>query len=395
MNRVILKPGREKSLLHKHPWVFSGAIQSVEGSPNAGETLPVFSTNGVFLGFGAYNPASSISVRMWNFEERRIDQDFFSEKIYKAFNFRKNLPEDLRRTNAIRLVYAEADNLPGLIVDQYDSFLVVQILTAGMEFWLKKVIDLLIDITKIQNVYERSDVDVRGLEGLGTRKGCLNGEEPTDFVEIVENEINYLVDIKEGQKTGFYLDQRNNRKRIRFFAPNQKILNCFSYTGGFTLPALRAGAKEVLSIDSSQSVIDLAKMNQEINGIEGKNSEYMCADVFIALRKLRDRGDKFDLIILDPPKFAPTVVQTQAAARGYKDINLLAFKLLNDGGRLVTFSCSGGVSLALFQKVIADAALDAGVESHIIETLSQSPDHPVSLNFPESAYLKGLVCQKG
>lgn len=394
MNRIILNTGKEKSLLRKHPWVFSGAIKTVEGQPEMGETVAVLSQAGGFMGYGAFNPFSSIRVRMWSYTERTIDSLFFYNRLHTAIEFRDNQPDLVNTTNAYRLVFGEADGLPGLIVDRYDDFLVLQVMTAGMEIWRETVTDALIELTNIKNIYERSDVDVRKLEGLAPRIGRMSGKEPPKLIEITENEMKFLVDIKGGQKTGFYLDQRANRHIIGAYAQGKSILNCFAYTGGFTVLALINGAQSVVSIDSSQPALNLAQENVMINGLDSDLCQWKCADVFQELRTMRDKGEKFDLVILDPPKFAPTVSHAQSAARGYKDINLLAFKLLKEGGRLMTFSCSGGINRDLFQKIVADACLDAGLECSIIAILSQAPDHPVALNFPESAYLKGMICQR-
>lgn len=359
-----------------------------------GETVAVLSQAGGFMGYGAFNPFSSIRVRMWSYTERTIDSLFFYNRLHTAIEFRDNQPDLVNTTNAYRLVFGEADGLPGLIVDRYDDFLVLQVMTAGMEIWRETVTDALIELTNIKNIYERSDVDVRKLEGLAPRIGRMSGKEPPKLIEITENEMKFLVDIKGGQKTGFYLDQRANRHIIGAYAQGKSILNCFAYTGGFTVLALINGAQSVVSIDSSQPALNLAQENVMINGLDSDLCQWKCADVFQELRTMRDKGEKFDLVILDPPKFAPTVSHAQSAARGYKDINLLAFKLLKEGGRLMTFSCSGGINRDLFQKIVADACLDAGLECSIIAILSQAPDHPVALNFPESAYLKGMICQR-
>ena len=391
--RLILKPGREKSLLRRHPWIFSGAVQEVRGEPDKGDTLSVESAKGEFLGYCGYNPDSSIRGRMWTFDENEINASFFKEKLRIAITLRKEIKYLKSQNNACRLVHAESDGLPGLIVDQYDDRLVVQFLTAAADAWRGEIISALNDLTGIGNIYERSDVDVRRLEGLEERKGVLLGEEPYDKIQITENGLNFLVDIKRGQKTGFYLDQRNNRAALAEFAQGKDMLNCFSYTGGFAVYGLRAGAKSVLSIDSSQDANDLALENVRINEFDEGKAQFLTGDVFQELRKFRDSGRSFDLIVLDPPKFAATSAQADKAARGYKDINLLAFKLLKPGGTLFTFSCSGGVSRELFQKIVADAALDAGVSAAIIRQMSQGSDHPIALNFPEGEYLKGLVCK--
>jgi len=393
METLILKPGREKSLLRRHPWIFSGAIRSVSGQPHEGETVRVVSSSGEYLGKCSFNSKSSISGRMWTFDEAPIDKDFFIMKMRIAINLRHKLSMIDINNSATRLIHAESDGLPGLIADQYGENLVLQFLTAGAEKWRNEIVDGVTDITGIENVYERSDVDVRKLEGLDERIGLLKGNMPPERIEILEDGNRFLMDIKHGQKTGFYLDQKENRKRLKEFSSDKSVLNCFSYTGGFSAYALRGGARSVLSIDSSIEANSLAQENIRINGFKPSNLEWITGDVFKELRLMRDRGIQFDLIILDPPKFASTSAQVNSAARGYKDINLLAFKLLNPGGILFTFSCSGGVSRELFQKIVADSALDAGVQASIIGHLSQAADHPIALNFPEGEYLKGLICK--
>jgi 23S rRNA (cytosine1962-C5)-methyltransferase len=297
-------------------------------------------------------------------------------------------------TDALRLVFAESDGLPGIVVDRYADTLVLQCLTAGADAWRETVADLLVELTGLPAIYERSDVDVRELEGLAPRIGPLRGKEPPERIEICENGLRFLVDVLGGHKTGFYLDQRPNRRRLRELAAGREVLNCFAYTGAFAVYALAGGASSVLSVDSSAGALALGRENAALNGQTGGHAEWLEADVFHLLRELRDRGRSFDLVVLDPPKFAPTAAQAERAARGYKDINLLALKLLRPGGLLVTFSCSGGVPLDLFQKIVAGAALDAGAQVEIVEYLAQGPDHPTALSFPEGAYLKGLVCVK-
>ena len=390
--KIIIKAGRESSILRRHPWIFSGSIGEVKGNPYKGETIAVESADGVFLGKCGYNPESSIQGRMWTFGEEEVDVSFLKEKMRIAISLRKKINYINPLNNSYRLIYAESDSLPGLVVDQYDSFLVVQFLTAAIEKWKREILQALAEMTGLNNIYERSDVDVRQLEGLDKRSGTLMGEEPPELVEITENGLHFLVDIKHGQKTGFYLDQRINRTALLDFAENKSLLNCFSYSGSFAVYGLKAGANSITSIDSSDSANQLAKENIRLNNMDTKRTKFITGDVFKEMRLLRDAGYTFDLIILDPPKFAATRAQTKAAARGYKDINLLAFKLLKPGGILFTFSCSGGVSRALFQKIVADAALDARVNAVILKQLSQAPDHPIALNFPEGEYLKGLVC---
>jgi 23S rRNA (cytosine1962-C5)-methyltransferase len=381
-------------VLHRHPWIFSGAVGRVEGDPPAGETVLVCAASGEALGWAAYSPVSQIRGRMWSWEpDIPIDAGFLRTKIEGALAQRQAIIP-AGETNAMRLVFAESDGLPGVVVDRYADWLVLQCLTAGAEAWRETLADLLVELTGVANIYERSDVDVRGLEGLPQRAGSLRGKTPAGPVEIIENGLTFQVDLLNGHKTGFYLDQRRNRQRLRELARGREVLNCFAYTGAFAAYALAGGAQSVVSIDSSADALALGRQNIAANRFASEQTEWLEGDVFHLLREFRDRGRSYDLIVLDPPKFAPTAAQAERAARGYKDINLLACKLLRPGGLLFTFSCSGGVSLELFQKIVAGAALDAGAQMQIVEYLAQGPDHPAALNFPEGAYLKGLVCVK-
>lgn len=392
--RVLLKPGREKSLLRRHPWVFSGAVERLEGDPAPGATVDLLSARGDFLARAAWSPASQIRARVWTFDpDEAVDADFFRKRIHSALITRHSLNID-HQTNAIRLVHAESDGLPGLIVDRYADALVAQFLTAGADSWRESLADLLLAETGLACLYERSDADVRELEGLSPRLGPLRGTIPNSLFSITEHDLSFKVNIAEGHKTGFYLDQRANRLRVRALAAGRDVLDCFCYTGGFSVNALAGGAKSVLSVDASAEALALCRENIALNELPADRHTTREGDLFLLLRKFRDEARSFDLIVLDPPKFAPTAAQAEKAARGYKDINLLAFKLLRPGGILFTFSCSGGVEAALFQKICASAALDAGVEAQIVEHLSQASDHPVGLHFPEGAYLKGLVCIK-
>lgn len=399
MAEVILKAGREKSVLRRHPWIFSGAIQRVIGDPILGETLLVRSSAGQALALGAYSPKSNIRLRLWTWNTgEEIDQAYFHQRLASAISTRKTIQENAswqnHPTDAIRLVHGESDGLPGLIVDQYGDTLVLQCLSAGAERWRELILEELQKLAGATGIYERSDVDVRELEGLPPRTGNLIGEEPPERLRILENGLSFWVDIRHGHKTGFYLDQRANRYRVRTWARERDVLDCFCYTGGFTLNALAGGARTVTSVDASSEALSLGSAHLDLNGQPHERVTWIEADVFQTLRKLRDSGKSYDLIVLDPPKFAPTSAQLERASRGYKDINLLAFKLLRPGGVLATFSCSGGVSEELFQKIVFGAALDAGVDAQILERLHQDEDHPVALNFPEGAYLKGFIVLK-
>jgi 23S rRNA (cytosine1962-C5)-methyltransferase len=395
MHKVILKPGREKSLLRRHPWVFSGAIERIEGSVAAGDTVHIIAADGHFLGVAAFNPGANISARVWDWEEgTRIDAAFFRKRLETAIGMRRNL-FGRKPDEAERLVHGESDGLPGLIVDRYADVVVVQISSAGCNRWRDAIIDSLQQITAARAIYERSDADVLELEGLEPRTGLVKGELNIPVVDIRESGIRLRVDVAKGHKTGFYLDQRNNRLQVGELAAGRHVLNCFCYTGGFTLQALAHGAASVVSVDSSADALQLGREHVRLNALPEDRCEWIDADVFQYLRTLRDQNRSFDLIILDPPKFAPTAASAERAARGYKDINLLGFKLLRPGGLLATFSCSGGVSADLFRKIVAGAALDAGADAQVLDQLHSTPDHPVSLAFPEGEYLKGLLCRVG
>lgn len=393
MPSVKLKKGRDKSFNRKHPWIFSGAIDSVKDVNSNGETVDIISGDGKFLGYGSYSSHSQISVRVLSFNpDEKINLDFFHKRIKVAAEFRKQIITD-KTTNAFRVVNAESDSLPGLVVDKYGDYLVCQFLSAGAEFWKKEIVEILVSLFNPTGIFERSDVEVREKEGLLPSKGVLFGKEPDELIEIIENGNKFFVDVNLGHKTGFYLDQRDNRKILEQFASGKEILNCFSYTGGFSVYAVKAGASKVINVDSSAESLVLAEKNFFLNGIDSSKFENTHDDVFKYLRKLRDTNRQFDVIILDPPKFAESVSQIDKAARGYKDINLLALKLLKKNGLLFTFSCSGHIVPDLFNKIIADAAADAGREVHILKYLTQSPDHTMLTSFPEGLYLKGLICK--
>jgi 23S rRNA (cytosine1962-C5)-methyltransferase len=391
MHVVKIIPDREKSALRRHPWLFSGALAPQADTPESGETARVLDTHGRFLGWAAWSGESQIRLRFWSFDERdTIDRDFFHRRLSRAIQLRAGMDQ---ASDAMRLVNGESDGLPGLIVDRYGEVLVVQLLSAGPEAWREILCDELQALTNARAIYERSDADVRELEGLPLRSGLLRGELPA-VTDIVENGIRYRVNVTAGQKTGFYLDQRANRQRIGDLARGADVLNCFCYTGGFSLAALRGDARSVLSVDSSGDALDAARVNLSLNDLPGERAEWVEADVFQYLRRLRDGGRSYDLIVLDPPKFAPTAQHVERASRAYKDINLWAMKLLRPGGHLATFTCSGGMTAELFQKVVAGSAWDAKSDMRVIARFGADVDHPVSLNFPEGDYLKGLLLRK-
>jgi 23S rRNA (cytosine1962-C5)-methyltransferase len=394
MKAIVLKSDRERPILRMHPWIFANSISEVRGDPEFGETVEVLTHGGDWLAYASFSPHSQIRARIWTWDpSERVDQGFFTRRLEKSIAFREGLFKG-KDVTAYREVYAESDGLPGLIVDRYGDMRVIQFLCAGAERWRESIIEILSSRKDCKGIFERSDVDVRALEGLPAQEGQLFGETPGGLITIVEYGIHFYVDIFHGHKTGFYLDQRENRKILRDMMPDgASVLDSFSYTGGFTLNALKANAGEILAIDSSSSSLDLIDKNLSLNRFDPQRIVRTEGDVFSELRVLRDQDRKFDVIILDPPKFASTPSHIQRAARGYKDINILAFKLLREGGLLFTFSCSGGVSAELFQKIIAGAALDAGKRVSIIKWLGQPEDHPVLVSFPEARYLKGFACR--
>jgi 23S rRNA (cytosine1962-C5)-methyltransferase len=392
MGTVILKKNREASLLRRHPWVFSGAVKNIRDVSQNGETVEILDDRGNRLAWGSYSATSQIAVRILSFDvEDKIDSDFIRQRLSRSIQRRTRLKND--SCSACRLVYAESDGLPGVIVDQYNDIVVCQFLSAGAEFWKNEIVRHLCELCSPQGIYERSDADVRLKENLTPTQGVLWGNVSPDLIVIRENNLSFAVDIHKGHKTGFYLDQAENRAILAHYSGNMDVLNCFAYSGGFGLYALQGGASSLVNIDSSAEILELAAYNITLNHFDKRTVENMTADVFQVLRSLRDSRRMFDIIILDPPKFAESAHQVTKASRGYKDINLLAFKLLRPGGLLFTFSCSGHMGNDLFQKIIADAALDAGREAYIERYLNQSADHPVTLNFPESRYLKGLACR--
>ena len=396
MKAIKLREGKERSLLRRHPWVFEGSI--AKGGADAGETVRVEGHDGRFLAWGAYSPASMIRVRAWSFlEAERIDAAFFERRIATAVALRARLPI---ASDGLRLIHGEADGLPGLIVDRYADVLVAQFLSAGSERWKAAIADALLAATGCMRLYERSDASVRGLEGLPVVKGWLRGADVNagaSEVTIREHGWRLSVDVAEGHKTGFYLDQRDNRARfaqlVRHFGV-QRVLNCYCYTGGFTVAALAGGATQVTSVDSSAPALERARAHVALNGFDAARASFADADVNAFLRAQLEAGARFDAIVLDPPKFAPTAAHAERAARAYKDINRLALKLLAPGGLLFTFSCSGGISADLFHKIVAGAGIDAAVDGVLLDRLAGACDHPTTINFPEGEYLKGLVILK-
>ncbi|EON90193.1 MULTISPECIES: 23S rRNA (cytosine(1962)-C(5))-methyltransferase RlmI [Plesiomonas] len=391
--RIILAKGREKSLLRRHPWIFSGAIERVEGKPLSGETLDVFDKGGNWLARAAWSADSQIRGRVWTFDrDEQIDQDFFVRRLQQAQQWR-NVVAARDDLTGYRLIAGESDGLPGITIDRYDNFLVLQLLSSGAEFQRLNLMNALRECYPECNIYERSDVAVRKKEGLKQVTGLLHGEEPPKLLPIRENGVQILVDIKEGHKTGFYLDQRESRLAASRYVNGKKVLNCFCYTGAFGLFALKGNCKQVVNVDVSQPALDIARQNAELNGFDMSRAEFVRADVFKLLREYREQGEKFDVIIMDPPKFIENKGQLAGGCRGYKDINMLAMQLLNPGGTLLTYSCSGLMESGLFQKILADAALDAKREVQFVEQFTQAADHPVLSTYPEGLYLKGFACR--
>ena len=392
MKMIRLRAGKERSLQRRHPWIFESAI--AKGAADAGETVRVESNEGQFLGWASFSPASKIRARVWSFEEsQRIDAAFFIARVQAAVTARARF--DIN-SDSQRLVHGESDGLPGLIVDRYGDTLVAQFLSSGAERWKDVLADALLAATGLNKLYERSDASGRALEGLPELSGWLRGTGAVDLV-LREHDWRLGVNIATGHKTGFYLDQRDSRQKMAAYTRRlqfQRVLNCYCYTGGFTVAALTGGAAHVTSIDSSGPALAQAAANVALNGFEASRTTFMDADVNASLRQFGANGQTFDAIVLDPPKFAPTVAHAERAARAYKDINRLAFKLLTPGGVLFTYSCSGGISADLFHKIVASAGIDAQVDGFIPERLGGAPDHPMTINFPEGEYLKGLVVMR-
>ena len=388
---VVLKRGREKPVRNRHPWVFSGAIARVDGRVEDGDLVGVTDNRGRFLATGYLNQKSQIVVRLLTWDKDQVvDTNFWRSRLQRALVGRARLVDD-SETDAYRLVHAEADGLPGLVVDDYAGWLVVQCLTLGMARRKNQIVKLLAELLDPPGIYARDDAVVRRKEGLQLETGCLWGAEPAARLEISEVGCRFWVDVKQGHKTGFYLDQRDNRRLVADYCAGEDVLNAFAYTGGFGVYAGLAGAGRIVNVDTSAESLSLARENLALNGCVPQ--EMVVGDVFEVLRRYRHEGQRFDIAILDPPKFASSQGQVMAASRGYKDVNLLAMQLLRPGGLLATFSCSGLVSSELFQKIVFGASVDAGRDVQVVERLTQAADHPVLLTFPESAYLKGLLCR--
>ncbi|ELV8626613.1 class I SAM-dependent methyltransferase [Vibrio cidicii] len=391
---IYLAKGREKSVIRRHPWIFSRGIDKVEGNPQLGETVDVLAHDGKWLAKAAYSPESQIRARVWSFEKQDINKAFFVKRLQDAQLLRQEIIERDGLTG-YRLIAAESDGMPGVTIDRYQNFFVCQLLSAGAEHQKQNIVDALVEVFPDCNVYERSDVAVRKKEGLKETTGVLHGEMPPKSVVIEENGVKISVDIVGGHKTGFYLDQRDSRQQAIKYVKDKEVLNCFSYTGGFGLYALKGGAKRVINADVSQPALDTAKFNAELNefDISKKRAVFLNADVFKLLREYRDQGTQFDVVIMDPPKFAESKAQLNGACRGYKDINMLAMQILRPGGTLLTYSCSGLMDQVLFQKIIADAAVDAGRSVKFVERFEQAADHPIDTAYPEGFYLKGFACK--
>ena len=394
MPRLILNAGKERSLMRRHPWVFAGSVDRLEGRARPGDTVDIHSAEGKWLARGAWSPASQIRARAWTFDEAQsVDHAFFKRKVADCVARRARHPL-LAGQSGMRLLHGESDGLPGVIADRFGDVVVIQLTSAGADKWRDAIVAALVKATGCKAVYERSDSEVRGMEGLEPVSGCVHGELPQDELTIEENGVVLGVDVVAGHKTGFYLDQRDNRKLTGLLAGERRVLNCFCYTGGFSLQALAGGAASVLSVDSSGPALASARRNIDLNpALDASRAEWMQGDVFEALRVFKAEARQFDLIVLDPPKFAPSAAHAQRAARAYKDINLFGFRLLAPGGILMTYSCSGGIGQELFQKIVAGAACDAGVDARIIHRLSAAADHPIGLAVPEGEYLKGLALE--
>ncbi len=387
---VILKKGKEKAAMLHHPWIFSGAIDKIKGKPLNGEIVKVCSATAEFLAYAYYNDQSRVALRLMEWDESKtIDKEWYQEKLRNAIASRKHLLN--ADTNTCRLVFSEADFLPGLIVDQYADFLSLQILSAGMENAKEEIIELLKEELNPRGIFDKSDAGARKHENLEATQGLLWGETPPEFIEVRENGIAYHINIADGQKSGFYCDQRDNREILAAYSKDKNVLDCFCYSGGFTLNSLKHGAAHVTSVDSSALAIETLAHNLELNGFDPAQQLSIQSDVNKQLRVFKEEGKKFDIVVLDPPKYAPSRSALDRAARAYKDLNRLGMLLLEKGGILATYSCSGAVDMETFKQIIAWAALDAGKEVQIIKQFHQPEDHPVRVSFPEGEYLKGLL----
>jgi 23S rRNA (cytosine1962-C5)-methyltransferase len=390
---VILKKGKEKAVIQRHPWLFSGAIEPVKGRPANGDIVRLLNDKGGFMAYGFYNNQSRVALRLLEWDESvEINEDWFRRKVAVAVASRSNILED-GSTNTCRLIFSEADYLPGLIVDKYADYLAVQVLTSGIENVMPVILDELQKLLKPEGIFDKSDASSRAHEGLETTNKVLAGKRPPDIVKVMENNITYGINIAEGQKSGFYCDQRDNRHIVALHSKGKKVLDCFSYTGGFTLNSLQNGASAVTSVDSSALAIETLKHNIQLNGFDGSKFIAVQSDVNKQLRTFREQGEKFDIVVLDPPKYAPSRSALNKASRAYKDLNRMGMLLLNSGGLLATFSCSGAMDIDTFKQVLAWAALDAGKEVQFIYQFCQPEDHPVRASFPEGEYLKGLLCR--
>ncbi|MES2278423.1 MAG: class I SAM-dependent rRNA methyltransferase [Bacteroidota bacterium] len=390
---VILKKGKEKAVLHRHPWVFSGAIEKVKGKPANGDVVRLADAKGAFLAYGFYNDQSRVAVRLLEWDENTtINDEWYRARVVQAVESRAHLLAD-KNTDTCRLIFSEADYLPGLIVDKYAGYLSVQVLTSGMEQVMPVIIDELQKLLKPAGIFDKSDTSSRAHEGLGESFGVLAGSPPPEIVTVKENGIVYGINIAEGQKSGFYCDQRDNRRVLAGYVDGKSVLDCFCYTGGFTLNSLKQGAASVTSVDSSALAIETLNQNITLNKLDAAKHTAIKSDVNNQLRKFRDEEAKFDVIILDPPKYAPSRSALDRASRAYKDLNRLAMLLLNKGGLLATYSCSGAMNMETFKQVLAWAALDAGKQVQFIHQFCQPEDHPVRSSFPEGEYLKGLLCR--
>lgn len=387
---ISLKKGKEKAALQRHPWVFSGALEKINGKPEDGDVVKVQAFDGEFLAYGYFNSISRVAVRLCEWDENiTINKAWYLNRLTQAIQARQNIISE--KTNTCRLVFSEADFLPGLIVDQYADFLSLQILSSGIDKVKDEIVSILIEILKPKGIFDKSDATARQHEGLPVSNGLIWGENPPEFLAVKENGISYHINIADGQKSGFYCDQRDNRSLLAKYTSHKKVLDCFCYSGGFSLNCLAQGATQITSVDSSALAIETLKQNLALNHFEPSKINCIQSDVNKQLRLFKESGELFDIVVLDPPKYAPSRSALDRAARAYKDLNRLGMSLLVKGGLLATFSCSGAVDIETFKQIIAWAALDAGKEVQIIKQFCQPEDHPVRISFPEGEYLKGLL----